>query len=77
MSLEKSIDYYEKNRAKFVKEHHHEFIVIFGENVEGFYPDVQTAFLEAKKKYPDGGFLLRECITLEEEPEIVFHSRVG
>lgn len=77
MSLERPLAYFEKNREKFVKEHHGEFVVIHGEEVEGFYKDQLEAYTSAKRKYPAGSFLLRPCLKPEEEDKPTFHSRVA
>ena len=77
MSLERPLAYFKKNQEKFAKEHHGEFVVIHGEEVEGFYENQLEAYTSAKKKYPAGSFLLRPCLRPEEEETPTFHSRVA
>lgn len=77
MSLEKPLAYFRKHQEKFASEHHGKFVVIHGEDVEGFYRSELEAYKVAIKRHPDGSFLLRPCIRPEEEGAAVFHSRVG
>lgn len=77
MSLEKALAYFKKKREEFVRDHHREFVVIYGETVDGFYENELEAYTSAKKKYPPGSFLLRPCLRTEEEQIPSFRSRVG
>ena len=77
MSLETAIAYFEKNRDGFAKEHHGEIVLLYKEEVAGFYKNFSEAYAVAiKNKYPPGSFLLRACLRLEEETKPIFHSRV-
>ena len=77
MPLEKPLAYFRKHQEKFASEHHGEFVVIYEEDVEGFYKSELEAYIVAIKKHPDGSFLLRPCLRPEEENVAVFHSRVA
>ena len=77
MSLETAIACFEKNRDKFAKEHHGEIVLLYKEEIAGFYKNFSDAYTAAtKKEYPPGSFLLRACLRLEEETKPIFHSRV-
>ncbi|MXZ48864.1 MAG: hypothetical protein F4Z13_06440 [Candidatus Dadabacteria bacterium] len=77
MPLEKPLAYFRKHQEKFAREHHGKFVVIYEEDVEGFYKSELEAYTVAIKKHPDGLFLLRQCLRLEEENVAVFHSRIA
>lgn len=78
MPLEKPLAYFRKHQEKFASEHHGEFVVIYEEEVEGFYKSELEVYTVAIKKHPDGSFLLRPCLRPEEEESVaVFHSRVA
>ena len=76
MLLEKPLAYFRKHQEKFASEHHGEFVVIYEEDVEGFYKSELEAYTIAIKRHPDGSFLLRPCLRPEEESVAKFHSRV-
>lgn len=77
MSLDQPLEYFKRNREELVSEHHGEFVVIFEETVEGFYSDPVEAYTMAKKKHPEGGFLLKKCLKPEEEHVPLCRSRVA
>ena len=68
--------YFEDQRDVFVREHHGEFVLIYGGEAVGFFPDRAEAYREGKAS-SDGIFLIRECLRKDEEQPAVFHSRVG
>ena len=76
-ALDTQIAYFEEHRDEFVSKHHHEFVVIYNETPLGFYTSRMDAYTAAKKACPPGEFLLRQCLTPEEEPSRVFYSRVA
>ena len=77
MPLEKPLAYFRKLQKKFASEHHGEFVVIYEEDVEGFYKTKLEAYTVGIKKHPDGSFLLRPCLRPEEESVAVFHSSLN
>ena len=77
MSLEKELAYFRDNQEKFAKEHPGQFVVIYNNNIDGFYNDEIEAYLIAKNKFQEGAFLLRQCIRKEEETAAIFRSRVA
>ncbi len=77
MGLEQPFAYFRKHREEFARKHHGEFVVIYGEEVGGFYKSELEAYTVAIKKHPAGSFLLRPCLRPEEESVAVFHSGIA
>lgn len=73
--LEKEFHYFNENKENFAKEHLGEFIVITGETIFGFYPDMDSA-LSAMKGHEPGTFFIQQCLP---ESEIIqrYYSRVA
>lgn len=73
------INHFEANREIFVESHHKMFVVICNSEVVGLFDDVGTAYKEAKAVCGEKTFLVRQCLTLDEEKanSPVFHSRVA
>ena len=76
-ALQRPLAIFEANQDKFANEHHGQFVVIHGDDIDGFYNDELQAYEAAKSKYGAGSFLLQRCVREEEEVAAVFHSRVG
>ena len=76
-ALERPLAIFEANQQKFAAEHHGQFVVIHGDDIDGFYSDELQAYEAAKSKYGAGSFLLQRCVRVDEEMGAVFHSRVG
>ena len=75
--LQRAISHFRQHQEEFAAEHHGEFVVIYENKVEGFFGDAVEAYTKAKERYPSGGFLLRECLTSDEEVPAIFRSRVA
>ena len=77
--LSACIEYFNENRTEFVTNHHRMFVAICNRQVLGFYEDVQSAYMAAKARCDQNPFLVRQCLTVDEETASapVFHSRVG
>ena len=77
--LRKYIEFFNEHREEFLKEHHQQFVVIFDSQVIGFFDSEQAAYAAGKSEYGNSTFLLRQCLTLDEEKSKrpVFHSRVA
>jgi len=72
--LEREFKYYIDNQTDLVEKYNNRFIVIKDESVVGAYDDELTAYLESKKKYPLGTFLIQHCQAGKESYTQVFHS---
>ena len=77
--LSDNIEHFNKNRQEFVDKHHKMFVAICGRKVIGFYKDVESAYMAAKNTCNQKPFLVRQCLTTDEEQARapVFHSRVA
>lgn len=73
--LEKEFQYYLDNQIEFVKRYNGKFIVIVGNGVIGAYDTEGEAFLESKKKYEIGTFLIQLCSPGKDSYTQVFHTR--
>ena len=71
--LEKEYAYFSANRDGLVKEHAHEYVVIKGEEIKGFFPS-ENAALEAMRNHELGTFLIQHCVPEEQEIRR-YHSR--
>jgi hypothetical protein len=74
-ALGTQIAYFEINRMTLAKENHGKFVLIHDESIAGFYKSELDAYTVAKQNYEAGSFLIRKCLTPEEETPQVFHSR--
>lgn len=77
--LEKSIKAFKEKQHEFVETNHGKFVLIYNGEVIGFYENVGSAYMEGKSMYEQEPFLVRQCLTVDEEKnnEPVFHSRVA
>ncbi len=76
-TLERPLAYFKEHQSQFAKEHHGKFVLIHEEFVDGFFEVELEAYTVAKKKYAAGSFLIRPCLSSEEETTQMFHSRVA
>lgn len=72
--LEKEYKFYTEHKQEFVQKYLNKFVVIKGNKLINVYNTQSEAILEASKEYELGTFLVHQV--LEDEPQIVFHSRV-
>lgn len=72
--LEKEYEFYQKNKAEFLKKYLNKAIVILGENVIAVYDTVAEAIEKTSKEYDLGSFMVKEV--KEKEEPIIFRSRV-
>lgn len=75
MALEKELQTYKKNLSNW-KEHEGKFVLIQGENVDGFYGTYDEAIRQGYTKYgADGPFLVKQVNSLEKAHfATFFHS---
>ena len=76
--IEQLLNHYKKIQSDLAQNHHGEFVLIHGSEVIGFYPTAKDAYWFAVdgKKLEPGKFLIRECLTPEEERPLTFYSRL-
>lgn len=61
--LQKESAMYESKKKEWAKTHNHEFVLIHGDNVIGFYLDFNTAFKAAIDKFgPLEDFFIEEVL---------------
>ena len=60
--LEKELDYFITNQEKLVKQHLGKILVLHNQEVVGVFDDNLTAYLDAKKRFEPGTFMIQECI---------------
>ncbi|MCS1408607.1 MAG: hypothetical protein M2R45_01783 [Verrucomicrobia subdivision 3 bacterium] len=77
--FDKPTAYFEQHREEFVKEHHRKWMIMSlqDNSKTDFFADSNEAYLFGAEKYGEGEFMLRQVLRKDEEPEIIFHSRVA
>jgi hypothetical protein len=75
--LDREFTYYKQHQKEFAERFHGKFLLIHGEEVIGAYDNELAAYTDAKKRqFANGSFLIQQCLSAQEEPTQVFHSRV-
>ena len=77
MSFEQSLAVFLKRQEEFASSHYGKYVVIHGDRVVGFFDDQFEAYNTAKAEFPEGSFLLRQCLRQDEERTVVMRSRVA
>jgi hypothetical protein len=77
MSLDKDFKYYLDHQKELVSKYNGRFLVIKDEAIVGDYDSEMQAYMEAKKKYELGTFLIQHCLPGAESVTQTFHSRVS
>jgi hypothetical protein len=60
-TLEKEYTYFKTHLDEFIKDHPNQFVVIIGERVLGFYPNLTDALKETVKDHKPGTFFVELC----------------
>lgn len=60
--FEKELQYFVNNQEKFVKKHQNKFLVIMDNKIIGVYNTPLEAYLETKKSYEPGTFMIQRCV---------------
>lgn len=55
------LKFFIENQAKLVKQYNGKVLVLRGAEVVGVYDDELEAYLESKKKYEPGTFMIQHC----------------
>lgn len=76
--MDELMEYFEARQLELAKAHHGEYVLIQDTGIVGFYPTVGDAYWYAvdEAKLTPGKFLIRECVTPDEEQPAIFYSRV-
>lgn len=75
--LDKEFKYYKDHQGELVKKYEDKFIAIMGEEVVAVFDTELEAYMEMKKKYKVGTFLIQHCIPGKNSYTQTFHSRVA
>ena len=76
--LDKQLKYFRKNQIKLADEHHGEFVLISQDLEFSFHnTEIDAYVLAESKNYKEGTFLIRQCVHVDDEIELTFHSRVA
>ena len=76
--MDELLEYYRSIQTNLAREHHGEFVLIHDSEVVGFFSDLKAAYWTAvdEELLEPGSFLIRECISPEEEMPLTFFSRL-
>lgn len=77
MALEKEFKYYIDHQDELVKKYNGKYVVIVGETIVSTHLTEMEAYLEAKKTYDLGTFLIQKVSPGENSYTQSFHSRVA
>lgn len=75
--LQKQLKYFKSHQDDLVKEYKGKFLVINDQEVQGVYNTEMEAYIDAKKKFELGTFLIQQCLPGQESYTQTFHSRVA
>jgi len=59
--FEKELDYFIAHQDELLQRYGGQILVLRGEEVVSAHPDVLEAYLDAKKKYGPGTFMIQPC----------------
>jgi len=74
--LEKQFDYFKSHQNKLLKKNEGKFLVIKDKKVQGTYDTEIEAYMETKKKFKLGTFLIQQCLPGEGSYTHTLHSQV-
>jgi hypothetical protein len=60
--FEKELEYFIANQERLVREYEGKTLVLRGEEVVGVHPNTLDAYLDAKKRYEPGTFMIQPCV---------------
>ena len=75
--LQKQLEYFKENQQELLEKYEGKFLVIRDGTVQGAYDTELEAYMEAKKQFEMGTFLIQQCLPGEESYTQTFHSRVS
>ena len=74
--LTQSAEVFETNRDNWSHDHRGQYVVLVGDRLIGFFDDLAEAYQAGKDEAPPGEFFIGHCLPKNDEPRVVFHSRV-
>lgn len=74
--LDNEFKFYLDHQKELASKYAERYLVIVGNTVVGDYSNNEEAYLEAKKKFELGTFLIQKCTEGDEAYTSVFHSRI-
>ena len=77
LELQKDFDYYLAHQDELVKQFNNKFLVINNQKVFAAYDNELQAYLEAKKNFQPGLFMIQKCTSGDQDYTYTFHSRVS
>ncbi|MBU1016874.1 MAG: hypothetical protein ABIJ36_02685 [Patescibacteria group bacterium] len=75
--LQKQLEYFKASQGKLVKSYGGKFLVIKDKKVQGAYDTEIEAYINAKKVFELGTFLIQQCLPGEKSYTQTFHSRIA
>ena len=68
IDLDSLYSWFDENRESIIEQHQNEQVLLKDFAVVGYYPDLNSALIDAKKKgFVLGDFLIQDCISKEED----------
>ena len=71
--LEREFKFYVEHQDELVKQYRDKYLVIVGEEVIAAYDDITIAYLESKKRYKPGTFMIQLCQPGVENYTVTLH----
>ena len=75
--LNTEFKYYQKHQQELVEKYNGKFLIIKDEKIEGAFSTQLEAYIEAKKKFEVGTFLIQLCTPGKDSYTQSYHSRVA
>ncbi len=69
MSLEKEFKFFESVRRRLLKDHKHEWVVIKGNDILGYYPSMLEGIKSTQTSHALGSFMVHEIKPKDEDIE--------
>jgi len=74
--IDKEFYWYLDHQDELVKKYNGKYIVVKDKDVVGSYNSTLDAYIESKKKFEPGTFLIQLCTPGEKDYTATFHSRI-
>lgn len=75
--LEREFEYYLAHQHELVGKYDGKVLIIRGQQVVDVFDTIKEAYIESKKKYETGTFLIQRCSPGDKDYSATFHSRVA
>jgi hypothetical protein len=75
--LDALYQWFDENREEIIQYYDGECVLLKNSSVIGYYPNMDTALLDAEKKgYALGEFLIQDCVSKSEDTMMYFNHAV-